>query len=416
MKNILLLLLLLPIALCGQQYTLDDLISHGMEHSWSMQKAGLGSLSSRSSLASARLNLLPEVDLGFNVKHDLYNPLAPEVSDLSSNARISVSKTISLNDDAWFNYKYARLDDQKAALTYSKSSSGYAYSVFSAYLEVLKAQKQLLSLQKNLEIQTRVWEQSKVLNQLGKNTAYDVKEAEIAVMNSRISILQLENTISTQRRQLFALVSLQDEGYELADLEPNPDFQTEGCGVENSTAVKLLKADIKRSELSGNQVFLGYFPRVNLGYNYDRAVSGQDFELDHYSGSHTISLNLSYSLWNPLRQSQVDKRSGIGLRLAKLELENQIDELRVQYETMNLELEYLQNLDRLYREKLDQSTEQIRIAEERYRLGLIELLELDKTRVEYINSDIQYNNNRYQILAKQEAINTLLSRKLLGKW
>ena len=109
MKNILLLLLLLPIALCGQQYTLDDLISHGMEHSWSMQKAGLGSLSSRSSLASARLNLLPEVDLGFNVKHDLYNPQAPELSDLSSSARISVSKTISLNDDAWFNYKYARL-------------------------------------------------------------------------------------------------------------------------------------------------------------------------------------------------------------------------------------------------------------------------------------------------------------------
>ena len=112
----------------------------------------------------------------------------------------------------------------------------------------------------------------------------------------------------------------------------------------------------------------------------------------------------------------MDKRSGIGLRLAKLEMENQIDELRVQYETMNLELEYLQNLDRLYREKLDQSTEQIRIAEERYRLRLIELLELDKTRVEYINSDIQYNNNRYQILAKQEAINNLLSRKLLGKW
>ena len=134
-----------------------------------------------------------------------------------------------------------------------------------------------------------------------------------------------------------------------------------------------------------------------------------------YSGSHTIPQPLLFPV-EPLRQSQVDKRSGIGLRLAKLELENQIDELRVQYETMNLELEYLQNLDRLYREKLDQSTEQIRIAEERYRLGLIELLELDKTRVEYINSDIQYNNNRYQILAKQEAINNLLSRKLLGKW
>jgi len=92
------------------------------------------------------------------------------------------------------------------------------------------------------------------------------------------------------------------------------------------------------------------------------------------------------------------------------------DELGRQYQNATQELEYLTRLDELYREKLEQSSQQIKIAEERYRLGLIELLELDKTRTDYIDADIAYNANLYQILAKQQNLNFLLSRPILGKW
>ena len=83
---------------------------------------------------------------------------------------------------------------------------------------------------------------------------------------------------------------------------------------------------------------------------------------------------------------------------------------------MTKELEYLLRLDELYSERLTQSREQIRIAEERYRLGMIQLLDLDKTRTDYISSDIEYHTNRYQIIQKQEAVNYLLSHQILGKW
>jgi len=73
-------------------------------------------------------------------------------------------------------------------------------------------------------------------------------------------------------------------------------------------------------------------------------------------------------------------------------------------------------MNELYSEQLAQSREQITQAEERYRLGLIELLELDKTRTNFIETDISYNNNLYSIIAKQEEINYLLSEPLLGKW
>ncbi|HPH61641.1 MAG TPA: TolC family protein, partial [Candidatus Syntrophosphaera sp.] len=175
MKALTTLLLLLPLALLAQQYTLDELVGHGLENSYGMLRSELAYESSRSSLSSATWNLLPEAGVNFGISNDFYN--SGPAADLSSQAGFSISKTISLNDDAWFNYKYAKLDAAKAELTRQTSASAYAYSVFTAYLDVLSTQRQLSSLQKNLEIQTRVWEQAQVLNQLGKNTSFDVKES-----------------------------------------------------------------------------------------------------------------------------------------------------------------------------------------------------------------------------------------------
>ncbi|HOY84529.1 MAG TPA: TolC family protein [Candidatus Syntrophosphaera sp.] len=414
MKALTTLLLLLPLALLAQQYTLDELVGHGLENSYGMLRSELAYESSRSSLSSATWNLLPEAGVNFGISNDFYN--SGPAADLSSQAGFSISKTISLNDDAWFNYKYAKLDAAKAELTRQTSASAYAYSVFTAYLDVLSTQRQLSSLQKNLEIQTRVWEQAQVLSQLGKNTSFDVKESEIAVMNARISILQLENSIAAKRAQLFSLVRMDDAGHELAELVPDNNYSLPELGPEQSNQVKLLKADLKRGELGLTQSFLNYFPRVSLAYNFSRSVSGDNFDFDTYGTNHTLGLNFSYSLWNQFRQGETNKRGDLAQRLAELEIQQQIDEIDRQYATLTQELAYLNRLDELYGEKLAQSESQIRVAEERFRLGLIELLELDKTRVEFINSEIAYNNNRYQILARQEAINNLLSQKIQGKW
>ncbi len=416
MKHLLTLLLLLPLALLAQQYTLDDLVEHGLQNSYEKLRSDLSFETSLSNLNSAKWNLLPDANVSFGVSNDFYHPQTPSAPDLSSQAGFSLSKTISLNDDAWFNYKFAKLDARKAELARQASLSSYAYSVFQAYLEVLGTQRQLTSLNKNLEIQNRVWEQARVLNQLGKNTTFDLKESEIAVMNARISIMQLENSIATKRAELFSLVRLEDAGHELAELDPDKDFSLPDLAAEQSNQVKLLETDLKRGELGLRQSFLNYFPRVSLVYNFARRVGGEEFDFDQYSTDHTLGLNLSYSLWNQFKQGQTNKRSDLAQRLAELEIRRQIEDIERSYTTLSQELEYLTRLDELYVEKLAQSESQIRIAEERFRLGLIELLELDKTRVEYINSEIAYHNNRYQILARQEAINNLLSQKIQGKW
>ena len=414
MKVITVIIMLLPLLLAAQSYTLEELITYGLENSFSVQKSYLSSQSSQSMLNTSKWNLLPDAFVNGGIKKDF--DTAVETDDVTSSAGFSLSKTISLNDAAYFNYLYASLDTKTANMQLEQTRKTYAYNVFSAYLKVLSSQKQRSSLEENLQIQTRVWEQSKILLQLGKTTPFEVKQNEIAVLNSNISLMQLDNTIANARKELFALVQMQDESYPLTELELNirkeiPEFRT-----DKNIDINILNQELNRLNLQLKQNKLDDFPRFNLAYNLDRSVSGADFDFDRYNTNHGISLTLSYPLFNIGENAESRTRTKISRQLSQVAIEEKKDQLQRDYDSALRELQYLKRMNELYSEQLAQSREQITQAEERYRLGLIELLELDKTRTNYIETDISYNTNLYSIIAKQEEINYLLSEPVLGKW
>ena len=414
MKVFTVLLMLLPILLAAQSYTLDELITYGLENSFSVQKSSLNYESSQSTLNTSKWNLLPDASVTGSVTKD-FDPAA-QTDDLTNSAGFSLSKTISLNDDTYFNYLYSSLDTKTAQMKLDQTRKTYAYDVFSAYLKVLSAQKQRSSLEENLQIQTRVWEQSKILLQLGKTTPFEVKQNEIAVLNSNISLMQLDNTIANARKELFALVQMQDEGFPLTELELNVQKEIPAFSIEKNADLSILNQELKQINLQLKQNKLDDFPRLNLAYNLDRTVGGADFDYDRYNTNHNISLSLSYPLLNIFENSESRTRTKISRQLSQLSIDEKKDQLQRDYDSALRELQYLTRMNELYSEQLAQSREQITQAEERYRLGLIELLELDKTRTSYIETDISYNNNLYSIINKQEEINYLLSEPILGKW
>ncbi|HQJ17052.1 MAG TPA: TolC family protein [Candidatus Cloacimonas acidaminovorans] len=414
MKVITVILMLLPLLLAAQSYTLEELITYGLENSFSVQKSALSYQSSKSTLNTSKWNLLPDASVSGGIKKD-FDP-AVNTDDVTSSAGLSIGKTISLNDAAYFNYLYASLDTKTANMKLEQTRRAYAYEVFSAYLKVLSSQKQRSSLEENLQIQIRVWEQSKIFLQLGKTTPFEVKQNEIAVLNSNISLMQLDNTIANARKELFALVQMQDEGYPLTELELNIQKEIPAFNTEKNADLNILNQELKRLNLQLKQNKLDDFPRLNLAYNFDRSVSGADFDFDHYNTNHGLSLTLSYPLFNIGENAESRTRTKISRQLSQVAIEEKKDQLQRDYDSALRELQYLKRMNELYSEQLAQSREQITQAEERYRLGLIELLELDKTRTNYIETDISYNTNLYSIIAKQEEINYLLSEPVLGKW
>ncbi len=417
MRKFTILIILMPILLFAQEYSFDNLVEIGLKQSFTAQNAALTFESTASQLKTAKWNLVPEANLNLNADQRFYNPSSlPGSSDLSSSFGLSISKAISLNDASWFNYRYAKLDKEIGRIRLDNSLRNYVYQLFGAYLDVLNSERQLLSLQENLRIQTRIWEQSKAMLQQGRITDFEVKQNEIAVMNSRIAILRMQNTIDKGRNLLFGMVGTQDEGFPLTDFILDSSLTIPELQLDNVDSVRLLKEEIKRNDLTLRQRNMDYLPQVTISYGLSRSVSGYDFDFDKYSTNHGVGLNISYSLWNQFRNSETAKRAKISSQMTQLSIADKKDEVTREYNSLSEELKYLRELDVLYADKLEQAEQQIRIAEERYKLGMIQQLELDKTRSEYLDADIAYSSNHYQILAKREALNYLLSNKILGKW
>ena len=74
MKVITVILMLLPLLLAAQSYTLEELISFGLENSFSVQKSSLSYQSSRSMLNTSKWNLLPDASVTGGVNKD-FDPL-----------------------------------------------------------------------------------------------------------------------------------------------------------------------------------------------------------------------------------------------------------------------------------------------------------------------------------------------------
>lgn len=70
----------------------------------------------------------------------------------------------------------------------------------------------------------------------------------------------------------------------------------------------------------------------------------------------------------------------------------------------------------LYVKRLKLAEENLQMAQEQFRLGLINLLDLDRSKIEYQNAQLSYISSHYNLMRKQEELNLLLSGKILAKW
>ena len=109
--------------------------------------------------------------------------------------------------------------------------------------------------------------------------------------------------------------------------------------VPEHMELRLLEQEVKQSEISLKQNTLDFFPKLSLGYNFSRSVSGADFEFDKYNTSHGLNLNASYSLLIFFTNGDTKTRVKINQLMLNLSYLDAVDNSR-RAENMTKELEY----------------------------------------------------------------------------
>ncbi|MCK4654571.1 MAG: TolC family protein [Candidatus Cloacimonetes bacterium] len=411
MKKILLILIIFPALVFAQEYTLEQLIETGLEKSYDIQSELANNKNSISYLRSSLYGVLPSVSI-YAGKDKNLDAIDPE---WNASASLSISKSIFLNEPTYYNIHTSILDKKNADLSLDEKRKQIAYYIFSSFLNVLESQKILGIQKKNLELQQKIYNQVKVQYDAGEKSLLELKQSEISLIDYEIAVNEAENSLFKTRKDLFSYLNMADEGYDF--VEPEFDISNEKNSFQSNNALLQKKNSLTSSKVRLVQTMMDFLPSFTLSYsvlhNDDNDINAYD---EYLRTSNTLSISASYDIFNLLEKGEAYSRSKRNLRVQKIDFETSKRDYTIELTNLQNDLKTLNRSYTLYSDKLKLAEDNLNMAQEQYRLGMISLLDMDRAKIDHQNAQLSYNNHHYNLLRKQEEINLLLSSKILGKY
>jgi len=403
-------LMLLTGLLAARQYTLDDFIKAAINNSYSIRQKEILRQNADLNVGIAGWNLLPSADIS--------SARTNQDGNYRNKASLEIARSISLNEPSVFDLYQAKLDKDIAELDWQQTRKETIYSIYSAWIDIAQIQKEVAIRTENLKVLRKIKEQAELQKSLGQRTTYDVKQADINVINAELSIFELQNQLAKLRADLFNKVKLNDEGGELvfdkSDAIKSPDFSQPS---EEPLLLAQLRQDIRKSRLDKLQQKIGLFPALTFSARYVRHNKTVDLlDFGKYDDSYTLSMGVSWSLWTPFTGAKSYSRINNTLFLKQWQYEENLAAQKLDNDNLKREWLYLNDILNLNRKKSAQAADNLLIAQERYNLGTLSLIELEQARINALEAELSVNKISFQLQKKLQEWNLKNSQLILDKY
>ncbi|NQT65644.1 MAG: TolC family protein [FCB group bacterium] len=417
MKKIvsMIILIILPLICLAEQYTLEELINIGLENSYDIQQEMVSKKNSTSLLRSSIYGILPTVTAGVErVKH--YDQIyEPNETDWNNSGFLTLSKSFFLNEPSYYNIRTSIYGMKNAQRSLDETRKQIAYYVFASYLGVLELQETLEIQQKNLELQNKIQQQIKVQYETGNKSLLELKQSEVSLIDYEIAVNEADNSLSKTRKDLFSYLNINDDGFEF--VVPDFNINLEKLEFQSNNLLEQKLNTLKINKLLHLQTTMNFLPTISIGYSFDHFDQDNVTAFSEYTrDSQALTLSASWNIFGLMDNFEKTIRSKRNLKIQKLDYEKSERDYGLQLTNLQNDVETLKRSFDLYDKKLQLAEENLNMSQEHFRLGMISLLDMDRSKIDFQNTQLARIQNHYQLMKKQEEINLLLSSKILGKW
>jgi outer membrane protein len=369
--------------------SLRECIDLALENNPDMGMARQSLKKSESNVLYGYGNLLPNLQVDFYAGHRYYGPSSVLIDDsgrpVQSQGFDYEDYTFRIGSDVvlWDGgANYARLRQTKHNREGAKEELQYNYDMISA--TVIRAYYNLVRFKKLTEVAEESVNQAKqsldrtdALLEVGSGTRADVLKAKVRHSNTKLDLIRARNQVELAREELIALLNLDDYTGLGVDTSLVMSMDVPDPGSEVSFAMG------NRSDLRGLRAYLdgadagvrvaqsGWLPTfgANFGYYWsDRQMAENlNFFSNEYSWNVTayMRLNVFDRFWTSanVKTAKADYRiSEYQLEKSKL---NAVKEIKSLIIVINEAIER----EAVATETVEQAREDVRLAEERHRVG-----------------------------------------------
>ena len=438
------LLLAAATALPAERLSLQQCIDRALDNNTQVLQAEQQILRSQADVASARAQRLPSLsttlmNLGrsrtgpsLRIQENPTGEIDPETGERlfaeertripgidrnSYSVSAGVGHTLYAGGARRWSHRGARESLTASELGLRSGRAGVVFQVKQRYYALLKAQELVEVQGEALELSLKRQEEAEIRLEVGAGTRVDVLRLQVAADNARADLINAEQQVQLARASLnhvlgrglgapLETVALAGESALPPETaEPAAMGELEARARKSNPGIEQVRRTRSAAEMNLKARRAAWHPRLsgNLSYSRNNEILERVYgDLDQNYRLNG-SLSLTYQLFDGgLRSADVD-RARSSLESARLSLEQQERDLALSVETTYLELVRLGRILRIARRTTELATEDLRLAEERYRVGKGRLLEVLDAQVGLTSARNNRVNTRYDLaLAKAD--------------
>lgn len=413
MKKILILIifLLLSASISAESLNIHNVIEIGLKNSYDMSYQKYNLRTSKQNLYSSYLTLLPSAQ---------YSISNTETKNSSmKTGGISISESISLNDWRYFDIRKSKSALKQREIELQLTRRSFIYNIIKYYLNVLQNKKFLGVAAQEVKIAKRILEETKILFDHGKVSELELQQIEIRVSRTRIDSLKAWNNFINSKMELCFAINIEYNNiYDFTEFDyeffaPEDFIFSEG----KILSIAYQKENSKQARRDYNQNKLSFLPALSFSINKDLGWEEESiFDFESSSNPIKYSLSLSFPLLSPITNLPTHKKHKYQLNKAELHLNNTMKEEKKDFELALMNFKQSKEYFSLAKKQEELEEIHFEIVNERYRLGQVDLTELENARKELFQIKNEKIQNYYNLILSQEQLNLICNNKMLKEY
>lgn len=285
-----------------------------------------------------------------------------------------------------------------------------------AFFNVLRADELIRLAEARVDRARQAGEAAERRMAVGSGTRSDVLRAQLEHNQARQALLQAQAQRRSAAYLLGAVIGVDGPAAARYDGPRGPtplavsDAELVALVTEASPAVRTAEAGLMASEAGLRSSRTQYFPTVRASGGYD--WFNQDPAFSGGRTSWSTRLSLSYPLFNNFSREDAVERANVQVGVDRIEVEAARRQARADLEGVLSTLRLAEAQITLAEEAVAVATEDLRVVEERYRLGAATSIDLLQSQAALVEAENALVAARYDYLVARAQLEALVGRSL----
>lgn len=403
--------LFLSTSINAKELNLDEILDIALKNNTNIQVSKYQEDIKTQELKKAKSAYLPKLSASADIGN--YDIEASGVTQEGDATSVTLSASQLIYD---FGKTSNSIDASKYNLEASSteiqtSTKDTILSVKEAYYDILNKHQQIIVAKEAVSLDKLQLSQANEYFKAGVRTKIDVINAQLNLSNSELKLVQANYDLKISKTKLISLlgtsyeeeIDVKLDSNDISSLAKSIKIEDENLAkliniaFDNRSELQKYKALIKTNKANLNSASAEYYPTIDVSASYSDKNSDDISSLEQTQTA--VLLNLKWDLFTGDTTSANKKISLANLSTTKKQFEQQKLQIRQDVTSAYLNLEQSFKSIKINLLSLDLSTRNLNLADERYKAGLNDLLEVNDAKLEYTKSKTNLVNSYYTYLS-----------------